>query len=98
MPVISNPNGVHALYTLRYAGVEFQTTERTIEISYTSSVSETVSLTGLEANTVYGISVSVSTMHGEGPLTTIQIRTSETGIYTKVCVYLSRLFNLFAYL
>ena len=72
-------NGVPTQYTLRYSGVEFQRTEKTVEINYTSA-NETVSLTGLEAYTVYEISVSLSTTAGEGFLSSIRVRTLETGI------------------
>ena len=71
-------NGVPTHYTLRYSGVEFQTTEKTEQINYTSSANETLSLTGLEAYTVYEISVSLSTSVGEGDSASIEIRTLET--------------------
>ena len=71
-------NGVPTHYTLRYSGVEFQTTEKTEQISYTSSANEILSLTGLEAYTVYEISVSLSTSVGEGDSASIEIRTLET--------------------
>ena len=80
MPVKNNLNGVPTHYTLRYSGVEFQTTEKTEQINYTSSANETLSLTGLEAYTVYEISVSLSTSVGEGSLSSIQIRTLQTGM------------------
>ena len=78
MPVMNDLNGVPTLYTLRYSGVEFQTTEKTMEINYTSSANETVSLTGLEAHTLYEISVTLSTSVGEGESASIDIRTLET--------------------
>ena len=78
MPVMNDLNGVPTLYTLRYSGVEFQMTEKTIEINYTSSANETVSLSGLEAQTVYEISVTLSTSVGEGESASIDIRTLET--------------------
>ena len=81
MPVMNDLNGVPTLYTLRYSGVVFQRTEKTVEINYTSSANETVSLTGLEAYTVYEISVSLSTTAGEGDSARIEVRTLETGIY-----------------
>ena len=71
-------NGVPTQYTLRYSGVEFQRTEKTVEINYTSSANETVSLTGLEAYTVYEISVSLSTTAGEGVSARTEVRTLET--------------------
>ena len=78
MPVMNDLNGVPTLYTLRYSGVEFQMTEKTMEINYTSSANETVSLTGLEAHTLYEISVTLSTSVGEGESASIDIRTMET--------------------
>ena len=78
MPVMNDLNGVPTHYTLRYSGEEFQMTEKTIEINYTSSANETVSLTGLEAYTVYEISVSLSTSVGEGTSARIETRTLET--------------------
>ena len=78
MPVMNDLNGVPTLYTLRYSGVEFQMTEKTMEINYTSSANETVSLSGLEAHTVYEISVTLSTSVGEGESASIDIRTMET--------------------
>ena len=80
MPVMNDLNGVPTHYTLRYSGIEFQTTEKIIQINYTSSSDNvTTSLSGLEAATVYEISVSLSTMIGEGPKSSLQIRTLETG-------------------
>ena len=80
MPVMNDLNGVPTHYTLRYSGIEFQTTEKIIQINYTSSSDNvTTSLSGLEAATVYDISVSLSTMIGEGPKSSLQIRTLETG-------------------
>ena len=78
MPVMNDLNGVPTQYTLRYSGVEFQRTEKTVEINYTSSANETVSLTGLEAYTVYDISVSLSTTAGEGNSARVEVRTLET--------------------
>ena len=78
MPVMNDLNGVPTQYTLRYSGVEFQRTEKTVEINYTSSANKTVSLTGLEAYTVYEISVSLSTTAGEGVSARTEVRTLET--------------------
>ena len=89
MPVMNDLNGVPTLYTLRYSGVEFQMTEKTIEINYTSSANETVSLTGLEAHTLYEISVTLSTSVGEGSLSSIQNRTLETGKCINGCMHLT---------
>ena len=71
-------NGVPTRYTLRYSGVEFQTEEKTVVVNYTSSTNETVSVSGLEAYTVYKISVTLSTSVGEGDAANIEIRTLET--------------------
>ena len=73
-------NGVPTRYTLRYSGVEFQTEEKTVVVNYTSSTNETVSVSGLEAYTVYKISVTLSTSVGEGSPSSLQIRTLLTGI------------------
>ena len=77
-PVMSDLNGVPTRYTLRYSGVEFQTEEKTVVVNYTSSTNETVSVSGLEAYTVYKISVTLSTSVGEGDAANIEIRTLET--------------------
>ena len=71
-------NGVPTRYTLRYSGVEFQTEEKTVVVNYTSSTNETASVSGLEAYTVYKISVTLSTSVGEGDAANIEIRTLET--------------------
>ena len=71
-------NGVPTHYTLRYSGVEFQTEEKTAVVNYTTSTNETVSVSGLEAYTVYKISVTLSTSVGEGDAANIEIRTLET--------------------
>ena len=71
-------NGVPTHYTLRYSGVEFQTEEKTVVVNYTTSTNETVSVSGLEAYTVYKISVTLSTSVGEGDAANIEIRTLET--------------------
>ena len=71
-------NGVPTRYTLRYSGVEFQTEEKTVVVNYTTSTNETVSVSGLEAYTVYKISVTLSTSVGEGDAANIEIRTLET--------------------
>ena len=93
MPVMNDLNGVPTHYSLRYSGIEFQTTEKIIQINYTSSSDNvTTSLSGLEAATVYDISVSLSTMIGEGPKSSLQIRTLETGEN----IFNSFLFLLFA--
>ena len=63
-PVMSDLNGVPTRYTLRYSGVEFQTEEKTVVVNYTSSTNETVSVSGLEAYTVYKISVTLNTTIG----------------------------------
>ena len=75
-------NGVPTRYTLRYSGVEFQTEEKTVVVNYTSSTNETVSVSGLEAYTVYKISVTLNTTIGEGSPSSIRIRTLLTGICT----------------
>ena len=77
-PVMDELNGVPTRYTLRYSGVEFQTEEKTVVVNYTSSTNETVSVSGLEAYTVYKISVTLSTSVGEGDAANIEIRTLET--------------------
>ena len=77
-PVMNDLNGVPTRYTLRYSGVEFQTEEKTVVVNYTSSTNETVSVSGLEAYTVYKISVTLSTSVGEGDAANIEIRTLET--------------------
>ncbi|KAI6660982.1 Phosphatidylinositol phosphatase PTPRQ-like [Oopsacas minuta] len=77
-PIMNDLNGVPTYYTLRYSGVEFQTEEKTVVVNYTSSGNETVTLTGLEAYTVYEISVTLSTSIGEGDPANIDIRTLET--------------------
>ncbi|KAI6660980.1 Phosphatidylinositol phosphatase PTPRQ-like isoform X2 [Oopsacas minuta] len=74
-PIMNDLNGVPTYYTLRYSGVEFQTEEKTVVVNYTSSGNETVSLTGLEAYTVYEISVTLSTSIGEGLSSSLEIRT-----------------------
>ena len=77
-PVMNDLNGVPTRYTLRYSGVEFQTEEKTVVVNYTTSTNETVSVSGLEAYTVYKISVTLSTSVGEGDAANIEIRTLET--------------------
>ena len=78
LPTIYYLNGIITNFTLTYAGVERDTTLRTIIVPVVNGTDYVLpALTRLEENTNYVVTVRASTVVGIGPVTTLSVLTPQ---------------------
>ena len=79
-PFYSDQNGVLTAYTLTYQGMERDNEIRTELISALTGRSNTsFTVTNLEEDTTFNITIKALTVIGDGPITSMTVHTHESG-------------------
>ena len=79
-PFYSDQNGVLTKYTLTYEGIERDHLRRTEIISILTGRSHTsLTVTHLEEDTTFNITLKAHTVIGAGPITSMTVHTHESG-------------------